>query len=104
MRISKCAVKNNGQICIIVAGLVLVGLTGAMKTEATGPFMFTGSLAVARSHFAAVLLQNGNVLVAGGQPQSNNCASTASAEIYDPTTGTWSQTNPMNRARYDFSL
>ncbi len=43
-------------------------------------------------------------LVAGGQPQSNNCGTLASAEIYNPVLGTWSQTGAMNTTRKDFTL
>jgi hypothetical protein len=42
------------------------------------------------------LLRNGMVLVAGGNPDY-----LASAELYDPTTGTWSVTGSLNSGRAD---
>jgi FG-GAP-like repeat/Kelch motif/Galactose oxidase, central domain len=56
----------------------------------------TGSMAIARGIHTATLLQNGKVLVAGGK---NAGASTATAELYDPATGTWSATGSMAVAR-----
>ena len=49
-----------------------------------------------------MLLPNGKVLAAGGA----NLASTAlkSAELYNPTTGTWSFTGSMATARIEFTL
>ena len=46
---------------------------------------FTGSLNTARFFHTATLLPNGMVLVAGG-----GFGSLASAELYDPASGTWS--------------
>jgi hypothetical protein len=43
------------------------------------------------------LLSNGKVLVAGGQGTSS--AYLSSAELYDPTTGTWTPTGALNAAR-----
>jgi hypothetical protein len=43
------------------------------------------------------LLPNGKVLVAGG---INGGGPTASAEIYDPATGTWTITGSLNNARF----
>jgi hypothetical protein len=51
----------------------------------------TGSMAVARSGQTATLLPSGAVLVAGG--------GSATAELYDPTTGAWSPTGSMSVAR-----
>ncbi|MCC6625926.1 MAG: hypothetical protein IT340_00865 [Chloroflexi bacterium] len=56
-----------------------------------------GSLASARSEHTATLLQNGQVLVAGGY--SGNAL--ASAELYDPATGLWVAAAAMSSPRYD---
>jgi len=50
----------------------------------------------ARSSHTATLLPNNKVLVAGGQ---NAGASLATAELFDPTAGTWSATGSMTDAR-----
>jgi len=42
------------------------------------------------------LLSDGRVLVAGG---AGNAGVLSSAEMYDPATGTWSQTGSMSQAR-----
>jgi hypothetical protein len=54
-------------------------------------FDFTGAMNIARYGHAATLLANGKVLVAGG----NNGTNLSSAEIYDPSNGTWSLTGSM---------
>jgi hypothetical protein len=60
------------------------------------PFSSTGDLGNARSGHAAVLLGNGTVLVMGG---SDGKTFLASAEIYDPTAGTFSATGSMQTGR-----
>ncbi|WP_437609466.1 kelch repeat-containing protein [Sorangium sp. So ce834] len=50
-----------------------------------------------RRHHTATLLQSGKVLVAGG---SSLPEALASAELYDPTDGTWSLVGQMLAARY----
>ena len=53
-----------------------------------------------RVEHTAVLLSNGKVLVSGGNYQTVNGATPlASAELYNPATGTWSATGSMNNAR-----
>jgi hypothetical protein len=61
---------------------------------ATGKFTPTGSMQNSRSEFTATLLQDGRVLVAGGQ---GDCSAGAceTAEIYDPATGTFTGTGSM---------
>ncbi len=60
----------------------------------------TGNLGFARDLQTATLLPNGKVLVAGGQgiaPGSGN--GFASAELYDPASGTWTATGSLIAAR-----
>jgi hypothetical protein len=54
-----------------------------------------GSLSTARYGHTSTLLSNGKVLVAGG----SNGSYLASAELYDPTSGTWAATGSLNTAR-----
>ena len=49
-----------------------------------------------------VTLQNGKALIAGGMDANFN--SIGSAELFDPTTGTWSYTGNLNTSRRDASL
>src|SRR4051812_6062272 len=64
--------------------------TVAEVSLAAAPFTFrvTGSMATARHSPNATLLSNGTVLVAGGVGGSF----LASAEVYNPATGTWKST------------
>jgi N-acetylneuraminic acid mutarotase len=74
--------------------------SAVLYDPSTGRWSTTGSMADARSGiFAARLLPNGTVLVAGG---SNGTTTLASAEIYSPATGTWTPTAPMNTRRQAF--
>lgn len=66
----------------------------------TATFSDTGSMSLARSSHTATLLANGKVLIAGGtsfydQPPFV----TATAEIYDPATGTFTATGSMATPR-----
>ena len=61
---------------------------------ATGTFTATGSMTSARFGHTATLLNNGKVLIAGGD---NAVGIVASAELYDPATGTFTATGSMTR-------
>ena len=54
---------------------------------------------IQRIGHAAIRLTNGQVLIAGGQQQTNGPAS-ASAEIFDPATNTWSNAASILTARF----
>lgn len=62
-----------------------------------------GSMSEPRERFASLRLEDGRVLVAGGVGGATGEPS-ASAELYDPTTQTWSVTGSLSTARSDFTL
>ena len=74
--------------------------TGAeLYDPATGTFVPTGSLTVARYGATATLLRDGRVLIAGGYDCDSADAIWPSAELYDPSTGRFSPTGPMRVGR-----
>ena len=90
---------------LIAGGYILGGkfaTTGELYDPAAGTFTNTGSLHTGRHWHTATLLNNGLVLLAGGQGPDGMGGFTwlASAELYDPTAGTFTQTGSLNVARY----
>ena len=66
----------------------------------TGTFSPTGSMTTARGFHAATLLADGRVLIAGGGSAGwTSDHFVASAEIYDPTAGTFATTGPLTAER-----
>jgi hypothetical protein len=62
----------------------------------TGEWQTTGSLHAARQNGAAILLANGQVLLAGGINFNNGTESIlTAAELYNPSSGVWSVTGNM---------
>jgi len=88
---------------VLIAG----GLDPALVTRAeaeifnpaTGTFTAVPSMSTPRRWHTATLLPDGRVLVAGGVPTSSNSIPTATAEIFDPASGTWSPAGSMNTIR-----
>jgi len=65
-----------------------------------GTFTATGSMTTGRGNHASALLYNGQVLVAGGLAGPGTAlAPTATAELYNPATGTFTPTASMSVAR-----
>ena len=95
----------NGKV--LVAGGTNNGVainSAELYNHTTGTWASTGSMHVARTLAGSVLLSNGSVLVVGGC--LNDCLSTTtnSAELYNPTTGTFTATGSMVRARAGFGI
>lgn len=66
----------------------------------TGTWVSAGTMSAPRTQATATVLLDGRVLVVGGGSQgSPGFASTNTAEIFDPATGTWTPTAPMSTAR-----
>ena len=70
-------------------------ISGSTTMTVTAGFVLTGSLNTARASHTSTVLNNGVVLVAGGY----NGNILASAELYDPASGTFTSTGSLNNAR-----
>lgn len=67
---------------------------------ATGRFTMTGRMSVPRHKLAAALLPDGKVLVVGGSDNRDWRGQYASAELYDPATGRFSNDGEMSFRRF----
>jgi hypothetical protein len=94
---------TNGKV-LIAGGYRSIGTAPAVALTlasaelydpSTGAFSATGALNTARLGHSATLLADGRVLVAGGYARFSSGQPLASAELYDPSTGTFTPAGNM---------
>jgi len=88
---------------LVVGGWQGFGPVGSAELwdPVTGTFTPTGTLSPARNHASATLLQDGRVLVAGGFAGKHEYPSNAvaTADLWDPATGSFTETGSLVVAR-----
>lgn len=95
---------QDGRVLIAGGANSLAVAESEIYDPATGTFTATGSMTYTRERASATLLPDGRVLVAGGMGSKTAGgpeAALASAETYNPSSGKFTATGPMNVARYD---
>lgn len=93
--------RNRTILWIMICGLLLVYAAGSLPAVAQ-TFVPTGSMTTPRFAHTATLLNNGKVLIAGGCSNFfvvDPACIHASAELYDPATGTFNATGSMTTPR-----
>jgi outer membrane protein assembly factor BamB len=87
---------NNGKV-LIAGGSV--NASAELYDPTMGIFTATGNMTTARFSSTATLRPNGKVLIAGGNANNSTPLGLASAELYDPSSGTFAATANMTAAR-----
>jgi N-acetylneuraminic acid mutarotase len=91
---------QSGQV-LVAGGTGTCTATAELYNPSTGQWTATGSMSKPRANHTATLLTDGLVLVAGGFCNSSYISPDNSAELYNPSTGTWKATGNMNVARVE---
>jgi hypothetical protein len=93
---------NNGMVLItggIYGGQSYTNRSAELYDPLSGTFSYTtGSMTTPRAFHTATLLNNGKVLIAGGDDEYG-AGVLSSAELYDPVTGTFSATTGTMASR-----
>jgi hypothetical protein len=90
----------NGKVLVAGGSGALSYLSSAeLYDPTTGGWTNTGSMNIARENHTALLLPNGQVLVAGGFGSSGSSGFISSSEVFDPVTGRWTPAGVLVTAR-----
>ena len=95
------SLMSNGKV--LVAGGAISDFIMINSAELYDPinekWTYTSSMNNARQNHTATQLPNGEVLVVGGKNGQTHSSAIASCELYDPSTGIWTNTVSLNIAR-----
>jgi hypothetical protein len=102
----KVLVTGGRDAAVNFFGLASAEIFDPSANQGAGAFTLIGNMNSVRFVHTATLLSNGTVLIAGGFNAGNESLSVASAEIFDPSTNTFTLTGSMNitRARFTATL
>jgi len=91
-------VLNGGTVLVGSGSLGNPGVTTTSEiyNPSTGLWSYTGNTNVVHTHAPAVKLSDGRVLVISGIKSNTFTDSTTASEIFDPSTGQWTQTGNVN--------
>lgn len=99
-QVATATLLNTGKVLIVGGNSASGDLRAELYDPVTGTFAATGSLSVFRAGHTATLLLDGRVLIAGGVSSlTSTCCAWATAEVYDPASGTFSATGSMTIVR-----
>ena len=79
---------------------IMIYDSAELYDPATGKFRLSGHMGMRRHKHDAVLLSDGSVLISGGSDERDDQGAYASAEIYKPSSGTFSRVGDMPTIRY----
>lgn len=99
----KVLVTGGRDAAVNFFGLASAEIFDPSANQGAGAFTLIGNMNSVRFVHTATLLSNGTVLIAGGFNAGNESLSVASAEIFDPSTNTFTLTGSMNIARARFT-
>jgi uncharacterized protein YjdB len=97
---------SNGKVLIATGYNLATDLpvaTAELYDPVAKAFTVTGSSVDARYYSTGTLLNNGQVLIVGGLASNDATSELSPAELYDPTSGTFSLAGNLNMARYSHS-
>jgi hypothetical protein len=102
VRLATATLLPDGKVLVAGEKDLSSGFTAEVYDPAADAWTETEVPKFVHHAHAATLMPNGKVLVTGGEASTHDQANTLkTAEIYNPRTGAWSETGPMQEGRTD---